>query len=100
MLHITGKDAAINYNERTLTAFSNNMKKGCENYKDRLTYEVLTDNMNVLEIKFTECLLAKTFQRSRCSRHRICRNLLSRLSFSKRLQSKTNANKRKNIDAG
>jgi hypothetical protein len=62
MLHVTGKDAAINYNERTLTAFSNNMKKGCENYKDRLTYEVLTDNMNVLEIKFTECLWAKTFR--------------------------------------
>jgi hypothetical protein len=62
MLHVTGKDEPINYQERTLTAFSINMKKGCENYRDRLTYKILNENLNILEMEFTECLWAKTFR--------------------------------------
>ena len=62
MLYKTDKDAGINYNERTLTAWSTGIKKGCENWKDRLTFEILTDNENEFEIKFTECLWAKTFR--------------------------------------
>ena len=62
MLYETDKDADINYNERTLTALSNDSKKLIENWSNRLTGEILTDNENVLEIKYTECLFAKTFR--------------------------------------
>ena len=62
MLHVPGKDEAIDYHDRTLASFSNNMKKGCENYRDRLTYEILSENSNELEMQFTECLWAKTFR--------------------------------------
>lgn len=62
MINMPDIDSEINYNERTLTAFSHRIKKGCENYSDRLTFEILNDNDNILEIKFTECLWAKTFR--------------------------------------
>ena len=62
MLQETDKDADINYNERRLTAFSTNIKKAGENWSKRLTYEILTDNENIFEIKYTECLWAKTFR--------------------------------------
>lgn len=60
-------DADINYNERTLTAWSTDFKRGCEEWSDRLTYEILKDNENVFEIKFTECLWAKTFREAEAS---------------------------------
>lgn len=61
------KDADINYDERTLTAWSTAFKSGCEEWSDRLTYEFLKDNENVFEIKFTECLWAKTFREAEAS---------------------------------
>ena len=67
MLYEIDKDADINYNERTLTAMSTVFKSGCEEWSDRLTYEILTDNENVFEIKFTECLWAKTFREAEAS---------------------------------
>jgi len=67
MLYESDKDVDINYNERTLTAWSDGIKKGCENWSDRLTFEILTDNQNEFEIKFTECLWAKTFREAEAS---------------------------------
>jgi hypothetical protein len=52
MLYSTDKNSDVNYDERTLTAWSNGVKEGCKNWGDRLTYEILNDNENVLEIKF------------------------------------------------
>jgi hypothetical protein len=67
MLYKNDKNSNVNYNERTLTAWSNGVKEACKNWGDRLTYEILNDNENVLEMKFTECLWAKTFRESDAS---------------------------------
>ena len=67
MLNMTDKDSDINYNERTLIAFSDGIKKGCENWSDRLTFEILNDDENVFEMKFTECIWAKTFREAGAS---------------------------------
>ena len=57
----------IDYRERTLKVFAENIKKGCENWKDRLTYEVVKEDENEFEMKFTECLWAKTFREANAS---------------------------------
>lgn len=64
MLFEIDKDADINYNERTLTAYSTGAKSTLEEewWRKVLTYEILTDNENVFEIKITECLWEKTFR--------------------------------------
>jgi len=62
MLQLPDEDADINYDERTLSVWSTDIKKGCENWSDRLTFEVLDESPNVFEIKFTECLWARTFR--------------------------------------
>jgi hypothetical protein len=62
MSHAPDEDADINYDERTLSVWSSDIKKGCENMSDRLTFEVLNDSHSVFEMKFTECLWAKTFR--------------------------------------
>lgn len=63
MLYETDKDADINYNERTLTAFTDNLIKEAEGfYKLRATYEIIYSDEHVLEMKTTECLWAKTFR--------------------------------------
>ena len=62
MLYETDKDADVNYNERTMAALSDYAKKLMEKWSSRLTGEILTDNGNELEIKYTECLWAKTFR--------------------------------------
>ncbi len=67
MLYEIDKDADINYNERTLTAYSTGFENGIEKWSDRLTYEILTDNENVFEFKITECLWAKTFREAEAS---------------------------------
>ncbi len=67
MLYEIDKDADINYNERTLTAYSTEEKSLFEEWSDRLTYEILKDNENVLEYKITECLWAKTFREADAS---------------------------------
>ena len=67
MSHVPDEDADINYDERTLSVWSTNIITGCENWSDRLTFEVLNDSQNVFEIKFTECLWAKTFREADAS---------------------------------
>ena len=64
MLYETDKVTGVNYNERTITALSNDSKKLMDKWSNRLTGEILTDNEDVLEIKYTECLWAKTFRES------------------------------------
>lgn len=59
--------ADIDYSTQTLTAWSTGLKRGMETMNDRLTYEILTDNENVFEVKFTECLWAKTFREAEAS---------------------------------
>ena len=51
MSQLPDEDAGINYDERTLSVWSADIKKGCENWSDRLTFEVLNDSQSVFEIK-------------------------------------------------
>ena len=67
MLYESNKESEINYNERTLLVWSNNIKEACKNWSDRLTFEILNDDEEVFEIKFTECLWAKTFREANAS---------------------------------
>lgn len=63
MVNETDKNAAINYNERTITAFTDGYKKSVEGfYKHRNTIEFIKSDENVLEVKCTECIWAKTFR--------------------------------------
>jgi hypothetical protein len=62
MRYESDEDAYFNNKERTLKTWSDYSKKLMENWKNRLTGEILTDNEHVLEIKYTECLYAKTFR--------------------------------------
>jgi hypothetical protein len=52
----------IDYSNRTLKAWSDRIKKSCENWKNRLTSEIIKDNDNEFEIQFRECIWAKTFR--------------------------------------
>jgi hypothetical protein len=52
----------IDYRERTLAVFADNTKKACENMENSLTYRVIRESENELEMEFTECLWAKTFR--------------------------------------
>ena len=67
MIYERHKESEINYDERTLLAWSNNIKEACKNWSDRLTFEILNDDEEVFEIKFTECLWAKTFREANAS---------------------------------
>lgn len=63
MLYETDENAGINYNERTLTAFTDSLKKSAEGYyKLRATLEFIYSDEHVLEMNTTECLWAKTFR--------------------------------------
>ena len=63
ILYETKKDAEINYNERTLTAFADDLRKEAEGfYKLRATFEFLKSDEHFLETRTTECLWAKTFR--------------------------------------
>jgi hypothetical protein len=48
--------------ERTLKTWSDFSKKLIKNMNNEITGKILTDNENVLEIRYTECLYAKTFR--------------------------------------
>ena len=65
MQHRRDNESEINDAERTLRAWSNSIKEGCENWSDRLTFEILRDDDNLFEIKFSECLWAKTFREAK-----------------------------------
>ena len=63
MLYETDKDAGIKYNERTLVAFADDLRKTAEGFhKLRCTFEFLQSDEHVLEMRTTECLWAKTFR--------------------------------------
>lgn len=63
MLNKTDNNAAINFNERTIIAFTDGYKKSVEGYyKQRNTIEFIQSDENVLEVKCTECIWAKTFR--------------------------------------
>jgi hypothetical protein len=62
MLSETDKNATVNYNERTLTAFTDNFKKYENFFKLRNTFEFIQSDDHVLELNCTECLWAKTFR--------------------------------------
>jgi hypothetical protein len=66
-LYETSGQSVVNYEERTLTKWTNSIKKGCENWSDRLTTEIVKDDENEFVIKFTECLWAKTFREADAS---------------------------------
>lgn len=61
-IHYPGNTEKTDYRERTLTVFADNTKKACENMKNRLTFRVIRESENELEMEFTECLWAKTFR--------------------------------------
>lgn len=67
MFYESSQKTDINYQERTLTVFANNTIKACENWKDRLTFEILNNSEELFEIRFTECLWAKTFREAKAS---------------------------------
>jgi hypothetical protein len=62
MLYESDEDADFKNKELTLKTWSDFSKKLMENWSNSLTGEILTDNENVLEIRYTECLSAKTFR--------------------------------------
>lgn len=67
MVNQSNDRSEVNYDDRTLIKWANNIKDGCKNWNDRLTMEIINDNENVFEIKFTECLWAKTFREANAS---------------------------------
>ncbi|MCY1723501.1 hypothetical protein OU798_24330 [Prolixibacteraceae bacterium Z1-6] len=63
MVYQVDNENEIDYSTRTLEAWSESMKTAIKNrMTKRLSYEIITDNPELLEIKFTECLWAKTFK--------------------------------------
>jgi hypothetical protein len=67
MSHLPDEDADINYDERTLSVWSTRVKNVCEYWSDRITFEILNNNESVFEMKFTECLWARTFREADAS---------------------------------
>ncbi|MEN8251540.1 MAG: L-2-amino-thiazoline-4-carboxylic acid hydrolase [Bacteroidota bacterium] len=57
----------VDYSSNTLQRWASDIIKGCEEWNTKLTYEVLTNNEKLFEIKFTECLWAKTFREAKAS---------------------------------
>ena len=61
-LYENSEKSNIDYSKRTLKAWSDGIKKSCENWKNRLTSEIIKDDENEFEIQFRECIWAKTFR--------------------------------------
>jgi hypothetical protein len=66
-IQLNRKGNNINYSQNTLQAWSTNIKNSCANMTNILTYEVITDNDELFEMKFTECIWAKTFREAKAS---------------------------------
>lgn len=63
MLYENEKEADTNYSERTLIAFTNQLKEAANDfYKLRNTLDFIYCDEHILEMNTTECLLAKTFR--------------------------------------
>jgi hypothetical protein len=65
-IHLSAKNKG-DYNKRTFNKWSSLVKKVNKSMNDRLTYEIIVDTDDKLEIKFTECLWAKTFREAEAS---------------------------------
>jgi hypothetical protein len=63
-LHKSQSTEDIDYTENTINAFANDIKKtlGSDRWSKILTPEIIRDDDEVFEMKFTECLWAKTFR--------------------------------------
>ncbi len=55
-------DVNKDYSMNTLKTFAKKIITASENMKDRLTFQVVRQDENLFEIKYTECLWAKTFR--------------------------------------
>ena len=68
-LHKSSDSGEVDYKENTLAAFANNIKESLESdrWKDILTPEIIRADDEVFELKFTECLWAKTFREENAS---------------------------------
>ena len=67
MIHQVKDDKNIDYSTRTFGAYSDKMKRTSKKMTNKISYEILVDNDKQLEIKFTECLFAKTFRESKAA---------------------------------
>lgn len=65
-MHENG-DSDIDFSERTLEVWASNMKGGIEAWSNQLTCEIVKEDANIFEIKFSECLWAKTFREENAS---------------------------------
>lgn len=61
-IYKTDIDINKDYSMNTLKAFAKKIITASENMKDRLTFQVVRQDENLFEIKYTECLWAKTFR--------------------------------------
>jgi hypothetical protein len=100
MIYESDKESEINYDERTLTAFSKNIKDACENWRDRLTFEILNDDEEVFEIKFTECLWAKTFREANASEIGYAGVCYQDYGMTKQFNPKLNLDRKKTLMQG
>jgi hypothetical protein len=68
-LHASSSAEDIDYSERTLKAFANNLKESLseDQWSDRLSPTIIKEDDDVFEKKFTECLWAKTFREAEAS---------------------------------
>ncbi len=60
-IQINSKRFDANYPLRSMSEWTNYMKQFCQNMENEITFEVVKENEKELEIKITECLIAKTF---------------------------------------
>lgn len=52
----------IDYSDRTLKLWSENIINACKTMDNRLSYEIVRNDNERFEVNFTECLWAKTFR--------------------------------------
>jgi hypothetical protein len=56
-----------NFPVRSMSVWINYIKKANEAWDDRLTFEIIKENEKEFEVRFTECLWAKTFREAKAS---------------------------------
>lgn len=68
-LHASSSTEDIDYSERTLKAFANNIKESLseDQWSDRLSPTIIKEDDDVFEMKFTECIWARTFREAEAS---------------------------------
>jgi len=68
-LHESNDNEGIDYSERTINAFAENIMKTLEkdHWSNILSPTVIREDDEVFELKFSECLWAKTFREANAS---------------------------------